>query len=73
MTTRWFCALIVISLACIELPGTASGKGGTNIHEPVRTAQPETPALPSEIIGGCGRGRYRDPQTHKCRGPADLP
>jgi hypothetical protein len=21
---------------------------------------------------GCGRGRMRDPQTHGCRGPADL-
>jgi len=21
---------------------------------------------------GCGRGRVRDPQTHACRGPADI-
>jgi hypothetical protein len=21
---------------------------------------------------GCGRGRVRDPQTHGCRGPADI-
>jgi phosphodiesterase/alkaline phosphatase D-like protein len=21
---------------------------------------------------GCGRGRVRDPQTHTCRGPADV-
>jgi hypothetical protein len=21
---------------------------------------------------GCGRGRYRDPETHQCKGPADL-
>jgi len=21
---------------------------------------------------GCGKGRFRDPQTHQCRGPADI-
>jgi hypothetical protein len=25
-----------------------------------------------DLVGGCGRGRIRDPQTHGCRGPADL-
>jgi hypothetical protein len=25
-----------------------------------------------DMLGGCGRGRVRDPQTHLCRGPADL-
>jgi hypothetical protein len=39
------------------------------------------PSLPSismpnlsakDLVGGCGRGRVRDPQTHGCRGPADL-
>jgi hypothetical protein len=24
------------------------------------------------FVGGCGRGRITDPQTHGCRGPADL-
>jgi hypothetical protein len=27
---------------------------------------------PSEIIGGCGGKRFRDPKTHQCRGPADF-
>jgi hypothetical protein len=30
---------------------------------------------PSSLIQslrGCGRGRYRDANTHKCRGPADV-
>ena len=27
---------------------------------------------PSQILGGCGGRRTRDPQTHKCRGPADI-
>ena len=39
------------------------------------------PALPSvsmpnftarDLVGGCGRGRIRDPQTHGCRGPGDV-
>lgn len=21
---------------------------------------------------GCGRGRFSDPETHRCRGPADI-
>lgn len=24
------------------------------------------------LIGGCGKGRVSDPQTHGCRGPADI-
>jgi len=27
---------------------------------------------PSALVGGCGRGRVSDPQTHGCRGPADI-
>jgi hypothetical protein len=30
------------------------------------------PISPSETFGGCGRGRYRDPHTSRCRGPADV-
>jgi hypothetical protein len=26
----------------------------------------------SDFLSGCGRGRYRDPATHRCRGPADI-
>jgi hypothetical protein len=25
-----------------------------------------------DLVGGCGRGRIRDAQTHGCRGPADI-
>jgi hypothetical protein len=25
-----------------------------------------------DLVGGCGRGRVRDPQTHACHGPADI-
>ena len=44
----------------------------------VRAGMPSVP-LPSmpnltarDLVGGCGRGRFRDEQTHRCRGPADI-
>jgi hypothetical protein len=39
---------------------------------------PELPTLTmpsvsaSDLVGGCGKGRIRDPQTRGCRGPADI-
>jgi hypothetical protein len=24
------------------------------------------------LVGGCGKGRVNEPQTHRCRGPADI-
>jgi hypothetical protein len=39
---------------------------------------PQPPAIirpslsASAPIGGCGKGRVSDPQTHGCRGPADI-
>jgi hypothetical protein len=39
---------------------------------------PVTPSVPvpnvsaGDLVGGCGRGRVRDSQTHTCRGPADI-
>jgi len=45
-------------------------------------ASDDDPSLPPTIIppnvsanafiGGCGKGRVADPQTHGCRGPGDL-
>jgi hypothetical protein len=26
----------------------------------------------TDLVGGCGKGRVRDLQTHGCRGPADI-
>jgi hypothetical protein len=53
---------------------------GTNIHEMASqrpsVVQAGAPTLslppPSEFLSGCGRGRYRDPGKHACRGPADV-
>jgi hypothetical protein len=37
---------------------------------PPTTTWPDLSA--TAFVGGCGRGRVSDPQTHGCRGPADL-
>ena len=45
---------------------------------PFRASVVPLPSLPTvslpagPLIGGCGPKRYRDPQTHQCRGPADV-
>ena len=42
----------------------------------VPTPKVSLPALPqinpAQMLGGCGRGRVRDPQTNVCRGPGDV-
>ena len=66
-------------------PHVAFAKGGT-IHllftwSPVSRAEASGTGTPlrSETtkpeplsFGGCGGKRYRDPNTHRCHGPADL-
>jgi hypothetical protein len=55
--------------------GTALGKGGyIRRSEFIPLSRAETPTSPSatEVLGERGRGRYRDPSTRKCRGPADF-
>jgi hypothetical protein len=68
------CLLLSLTLESF-VPGEAQGKGGTNMHE-IANSRPTTPIyeprLPLETFGGCGRGRYRDLRTRKCRGPADF-
>jgi hypothetical protein len=69
------CLLMLLALVFL-VPGNAQGKGGTNMHEKLsepKASEPTSqPPLLNEGFGGCGRGRYRDPRTHKCRGPADF-
>jgi hypothetical protein len=68
------CLLLSLTLGTF-VPGEARGRGGTNMHE-FASSRPATPSyeptLPSKYFGGCGRGRYRDLPTRKCRGPADF-
>jgi hypothetical protein len=68
--------LALLVLLAPLFPGGALGKGGTNMHETLSVSRAGVPAFepPSlqQSFGGCGRGRYRDPHTQKCRGPADI-
>ena len=65
---------ILISVA----PHQASAKGGiksccfTTRAEAATITSPHS-QLTTETLGvGCGGKRYRDPITHRCRGPADF-
>ena len=72
---RRFTALIAAALLAAPVQGLAKG-GAMRLPEPrvVRAGPPiPMPELsPSDMLGGCGTKRYRDPQTHRCRGPADI-
>ena len=70
---------VVILLALSFCPLPALAKGGPlslyGAFDPRRDPHPvrATPSIsPSEFLAGCGRGRYRDPTTQRCRGPADI-
>jgi hypothetical protein len=67
---RFFIVLaVIISAATTD---AAFAKGGL-VHLFV-THPPSASQPPSyrEFLAGCGRGRYRDPATQRCRGPADV-
>ena len=72
----WSPTLLIFASAFLLVPSEALGKGGTNLHEGFYASSAGVPnlklRLPNETFGGCGRGRYRDPHTHKCHGPGDL-
>jgi hypothetical protein len=59
----------------------ATGSFQTRPAFPSAASDDDPPLLPTIIppnvsanvfIGGCGKGRVSDPQTHGCRGPGDL-
>ena len=67
---RCFLALLILAV-----PIATADAAGSSITTPlpISRAGLPTPSLsPSELLGGCGRGRYRDASTHVCRGPADV-
>src|SRR6478736_914294 len=73
---------LLVSLTLFGLiAGTSSAlaRGGPlhlfeSQRQPVVRAGAPTLSLPppGEFLTGCGRGRYRDQATQKCRGPADV-
>ena len=74
-------ALIVAFTAAMCSPSKAAGSFQTKpafsrvvtAGVAVRTSSISVPDFSArDLVGGCGRGRIRDPQTHTCRGPADI-
>ena len=73
---------LILVAALTAYTWSTSQAGGTYQTKPafpdvVKAGMPAPNiALPhfsaSDLVGGCGRGRVRDPQTHGCRGPADI-
>ena len=63
--------LLGVSIIC----DGAFAKGGTlhlfssDIRLPIVSEPVNSPSL---VLAGCGRGRYREVATQKCRGPADI-
>jgi len=51
-------------------PAFPSVQRNDDTHLPPIIIWPDVSAR--AFIGGCGKGRVGDPQTHGCRGPADV-
>lgn len=71
-------AWIGLTLALVT-PDPTLAKGGymrppqlQPFHASLAPALPSVALPAGPLIGGCGPKRYLDPQTHHCRGPADL-
>jgi hypothetical protein len=66
--------LLPIVVVASLMPNAASAKSGTlHLLAPHATASAVTHGVSaSDLLAGCGRGRFRDPVTQKCRGPADV-
>jgi len=68
---------LVLLLWLLSLPSAASA-GPFSLYGPFdqkhngERADRLSSAAYSEALLGCGRGRYRDPETLQCKGPADL-
>jgi len=71
----------VVATHVLAIPDYALAKGGymrPPDPKPVEASIIPHPKLsiprlsPKHLLGGCGRGAIRDPQTHKCRGPGDI-
>jgi hypothetical protein len=76
-----FWLLIVAAMAATGSNSRAAGsfqtkpafQSGVTTGTVSPTSSVSTPNTSSgDFVGGCGRGRVRDPQTHTCRGPADI-
>ena len=77
---RSIAVAIAVAILLPISPHEASAKGGTYLWShlsPVSRAEAKTeissrPEATPLTIRGCGGKRHRDPNTHRCRGPADV-
>jgi len=69
-------ALALFSIGFLALTMDGGQAAGSFQKKPTFVASFPAPSVPKvsagELLGGCGGKRYRDPQTHRCRGPSDL-
>jgi len=68
----WRLIALIFAALILVAPATAIGAGGNVRLSPPKPIAAGIPSPPSEALGGCGRGRYRDSETRQCRGPADV-
>jgi hypothetical protein len=57
---------IALAVILAIMPHQASAKSDTHPFSKATAVELTT------VIGGCGGKRYRDPDTDRCRGPADV-
>ena len=70
---------VTLAMLMSIAPQEASAKGGTfHLWDAWSVSRAQAATLNSSrtepttlTLGGCGGKRYRDPITHRCRGPAD--
>ncbi len=76
-----FLILVMVFTAATWSNSQAAGSFQTKPAFPNVVTAGIAPRLPTvtlptmserDLVGGCGRGRVRDNQTHGCRGPADI-
>jgi hypothetical protein len=77
------CVVVTVAIVMSIATHEASAKGGT-FHlgawspvsraeaTPITSSRTETANPEPLSFGGCGGKRYRDPNTHRCRGPGDF-
>ena len=66
----------LVLLLAINIAAEAAFAKGGPLHlfasEARFPSESETVNSPGLVLAGCGRGRYREPTTQKCRGLADI-
>ncbi len=70
-----FFGLLSVAIVFAAPAGLTFAKGAPTVFHtsgPADAPSTQDRAAPVSFLGGCGHGRYRDANTHQCRGPADF-